>query len=179
MPNSVPWYKRYRLFLIIGAVVAVLVVAGSVVGLVVTQAAPPQPFPYTHAPHIEAGIACLYCHPGANRGVAAGLPTKDRCEGCHNNMAADTQGLKDLATYLNENEQLEWVPVAMQPDFVYFSHQPHVAAGLNCENCHGNVGAMADAEPQRGHNMGWCLGCHKELAPEKFVKLSDCATCHK
>jgi hypothetical protein len=69
--------------------------------------------------------------------------------------------------------------VALMPDFICFTHQPHVAAGLNCENCHGEVGQMEAAEPQRGMNMGWCLSCHQQMAPENFTKLSDCATCHK
>jgi hypothetical protein len=69
--------------------------------------------------------------------------------------------------------------VAIQPDFVYFSHRPHVAAGLNCEQCHGDVSQMAEAEYQGDQNMGWCLSCHRQQAPEKQVKLTDCATCHK
>lgn len=178
MPDKKPWYKRLRFFWIAGAVV-IIGLAIAVVVLVRTQAAPPQPYPYNHAAHIAKGIPCLYCHSGAERGRSAGLPTVAKCQGCHANMNASTPGLKAVADYLNKNPKIQWVPVAIMPDFVYFSHQPHIAAGLNCEACHGDVGSMQTAQPRSDQNMGWCLTCHKNLAPDHFVKLSDCATCHK
>ncbi len=179
MPDLKAWIKKPRIFLVIGAVVVILVVALAVVGLVITQAAPAQPFPYTHAPHIAAGIPCLFCHPGPYRGASAGLPTKAKCMGCHNDIKSETAALKALDEYANSHATFEWVPVALLPDFVYFSHQPHINAQLDCSNCHGNVSLMTTAQPQRYWDMGWCLTCHKTLAPGNFVKLSDCATCHK
>jgi len=94
-------------------------------------------------------------------------------------MKNDTPEQKATADYLYKHEKLEWVPVAIMPDFVYFSHQPHIAAGVACQTCHGDVANMAAAEPQKNQNMGWCLNCHKTQAPEKVEKLTDCATCHK
>lgn len=179
MPNSQPWLKRPRLIGVIAGGIVLVLVAAAVVGLVVTQAAPEQPQAFRHSPHIQAGVQCLFCHSGAYRGVSATLPTRSKCLSCHNNMANDTPTLKEVASYLNKDENLEWVPVAIMPDFVYFSHRPHIAAGLNCETCHGNISAMDAAQPVKGQNMGWCLDCHKRLAPDKFVKLSDCETCHK
>ncbi len=41
---------------------------------------------------------------------------------------------------------------------------------VTCETCHGDVTQMTVAEPQRGQNMGWCLGCHQKMStPEDFV----------
>jgi len=87
--------------------------------------------------------------------------------------------LKQLDEYSKSHENFEWVPVALMPDYVYFSHQMHLIANLDCVNCHGDVGTMTSAEPQPYWNMGWCLDCHNQMAPDKAVKLSDCATCHK
>jgi hypothetical protein len=73
------------------------------------------------------------------------------------------------------------VPVAQVPDFVHFVHRPHIAAGLNCERCHGNMSNVEIAENPQVMNMGWCLTCHRERAaedPEKLTKLTDCGTCH-
>ena len=59
--------------------------AAAVVGLVVTQAAPPQTVPYSHAPHVAKGIQCVFCHSGAIRNPSAGLPTEAKfCRGPHN-----------------------------------------------------------------------------------------------
>jgi hypothetical protein len=159
---------------IIGAVVLVLAAA---VGVLVTQAAPEQPFPFSHTPHNNLGVPCLYCHPGANRGAVAGLPTRAKCLGCHGNLPTNNPGRQAVWDYIQNNPEFTWTPVALLPDFVYFTHEPHIAAGVNCENCHGDVGRMMSAEPQT-MNMGWCLDCHQRRAPENFTKLSDCATCH-
>jgi hypothetical protein len=86
--------------------------------------------------------------------------------------------LEKLAAFVANNEPIPWVPVAIQPDFVHFNHQPHVSAGIACETCHGDMTKMTVAEPQPRQNMGWCLSCHQKMAPEQWTKLSDCATCH-
>jgi len=153
----------------------------AVLGSKNAQAQTVQPIAFDHSVHVEdVGVPCLYCHSNAQRGQSAGLPTLEKCQGCHNQIdPGDSQALQDLARYAEGNQPIKWVPVALQPDFVYFSHRPHINAGLNCESCHGEVGQMTVAQPQGDQNMGWCLSCHKELAPENFVKLSDCATCHK
>jgi hypothetical protein len=36
---------------------------------------------------------------------------------------------------------------------------------------------MGYAEPYN-LNMGFCLDCHKQQAPEKVARLIDCSTCH-
>ena len=178
MVPSKPWFKRPTFLAVLGVVVLISVLGAALLAVGITQAAPEQPFPYAHKPHIEAGMQCLFCHPGAMRGQSAGLPTKAKCQGCHANMAADTDLLKAWVEYANSHEEIEWTPVALQPDFVYFSHHPHIAAGVACEECHGNIGQMQAAEPIRGQNMGWCLDCHRRMAPQNYSKLSDCSTCH-
>jgi len=99
--------------------------------------------------------------------------------GCHNNIKPETPLLQQLDEYARTQDNFEWVPVALMPDFVYFTHQLHLNAGLDCVNCHGDVGKMTTAQPQKYWNMGWCMECHKQMSPDDSVKLSDCSTCHK
>jgi hypothetical protein len=151
---------------------------------VTQQAPPPQPFEFRHDLHDRRGIQCLYCHPGAWTGQSSGLPTLSKCWGCHQQIEKDPEPpeLAKLAQYVEDNEPIPWVPVAIQPDFVLYNHRPHIAAGLNCETCHGEVGEMTLAEPQRKMDMGWCLNCHIERAGDDHelkVRLIDCYTCHK
>ncbi len=179
MAGETPWFRQPKKVLPL-VVVAILLLVAGVFGLQRTQAAPPQPIAFNHSVHVNLGVQCLYCHSGALRGQTAGLPTISKCMGCHQQIdPGDNPGKQALMEYAQSGQPVEWVPVAMMPDFVYFSHRPHVNAGLNCETCHGDVSKMTVAEPQKDMNMGWCLACHKGLAPEHFVKLSDCATCHK
>jgi hypothetical protein len=157
----------------------VLFGAAVVYGLVAVQAAPPQPFPYNHAVHIQKGIACAYCHSAALRSKSAGLPTRAKCLGCHDNIKADTPKLKQFGEYAKAHPEFQWVPVALMPDFIYFSHQPHIQAGVDCKTCHGDLDKMSTAQPKKNMNMGWCLDCHKKMAPDQFTRLFDCATCHQ
>jgi hypothetical protein len=161
--------------------------AGAVYTIRQTQVPPTQPIQFSHTRHVSLGIQCLFCHPGAMRGDSAGIPTVAMCNSCHQQIAnpsTDAQTsleLNKLTSYIKKNQPILWVPVAILPDFVSFSHSPHIAAGINCENCHGEVSQMTTAVPQ-AMNMGWCLNCHRaryKKDPITLTKLTDCLTCHK
>jgi hypothetical protein len=166
----------------IGLGLLVLAVAGGAVwGIRQTQVPPAQPIQFPHNLHVSLGVQCLYCHPGALRGPSPGLPTEAKCYGCHQQITVKNAELDKLFSYVKNNQPINWVPVAILPDFVYFSHRPHIAAGLNCEDCHGEVSQMTVAVPQK-MNMGWCLNCHRSRFkddPVMLTKLTDCVTCHK
>jgi len=169
-------------------------------GIYQTQQVEEQPIEFPHAFHVNTGIQCLYCHPGALRGPSPGIPTQAKCWGCHQQIGKTFDGTSPELTKLLEavqnNKPIVWVPVAQVPDFVHFVHRPHIAAGLNCENCHGNMSEMTVAKNPQVINMGWCLDCHRtrtennvqnnptndpaitEELHTKRVKLTDCGTCH-
>jgi hypothetical protein len=175
-----------RLFWAIAAVLLLLVVA-IVVGLFLASRAfamPPQPLPYSHQVHIAAGVECIYCHPGVDSGPVAGIPSLAKCMGCHLNVdpqdPAAQADVDQLIAKWDAKEPVQWVKINDQPDFVQFNHRPHVAAGVACETCHGDV-SQVDYPNRYNHNMGWCLSCHRDVGrehPEKLNRLLDCATCH-
>jgi c(7)-type cytochrome triheme protein len=99
--------------------------------------------------------------------------------GCHAIIATDNAAVKTLAGYWERCQPIPWVRVNRQPDFVYFSHQAHLGAGINCETCHGDVGNMTVARPVVKMDMGWCLDCHLKQPAENVTRLADCLTCHK
>ena len=155
------------------------VVAGMLWTRAQALAAPDQPIAYSHQVHVGAGVQCLYCHSGAMRTSTAGIPSVEKCMGCHAVIAKEEPEVQQVASYAAQGEQIPWIPVNVQPDFVFFSHQPHVAAGLNCETCHGDVSRMGVARPVVRMDMGWCLECHLDQPEEKVARLADCVTCHK
>ena len=166
----------------IGVLIALLaLVSVGVWGIAQTQKAPSQPIQFPHSLHVGLGIQCLYCHPGALRGPSPGLPTESKCWGCHQQIAVQGPELTKLATYVQNSQPINWVPVAQVPDFVHFVHSPHIAAALNCETCHGDVTKLTVYQNPQLMNMGWCLNCHKQKAqwnPVLYTKLTDCGTCH-
>lgn len=72
---------------------------------------------------------------------------------------------------------IEWVRVHDLPDFVWFDHRPHVAAGVACESCHGPVANMERVRQEFDLSMGFCLDCHRTTtaAPKPGT---DCSICH-
>lgn len=167
-------------------------------GIYTTQTSPDQPIQFRHDRHVSLQVQCLYCHPGALRGASPGLPTLTKCWGCHQQLAiTDTSPrLAVLKDFIANGTDIAWVPVAQVPDFVHFNHRPHIAAGVNCEACHGDLGKMEIYENPQVMNMGWCLNCHRSrtednyqnnptndpkvsaVLAEKRTKLTDCGTCH-
>ncbi|OGO37949.1 MAG: hypothetical protein A2W35_00395 [Chloroflexi bacterium RBG_16_57_11] len=162
---------------------SLLIVASVVVGVILTRAqvfaAPEQPIAYNHQSHVEAGLQCLFCHTSALRSDIAGIPSMEKCMGCHNIIATDNEAVQALTSYWKQSQPIPWNRVNQQPDFVYFSHQAHLGAGINCETCHGDVGHMTVAQPVVKMDMGWCLDCHLKQPENKIARLADCLTCHK
>ncbi len=139
---------------------------------------------FNHQKHLAAGIPCLFCHPGAINGVVATVPSSQKCVGCHQNIEVTSQAgqatVDQLLQFWEEGRPLRWPQIVDLPDFVHFNHRPHLAAGKNCEYCHGDVSQMTMARLAYRINMGFCLqNCHRHQDAEKRQRLMDCATCHK
>jgi Cytochrome c7 and related cytochrome c/Class III cytochrome C family len=160
-----------------------LAIAGMIAGIVLTSsqalAAPDQPIAFSHKKHFQNKVDCVYCHSGALRSDVAGIPSVQKCMGCHAVVAKSRQAIQVIAGYYERNEPIPWVAVNQEPEFVFFSHQPHMSAGLNCETCHGNVSEMTTIQPVVTMDMGWCLNCHLKQPSDKVGRLTDCLTCHK
>ena len=157
----------------------VVVISGVFLTRAQVLVAPKQPISYSHRTHVEAGVKCLFCHTDALRSDVAGIPSVKKCMGCHTVIATDNEAVQVLTSYWERGEPIAWNRVNQQPDFVYFSHQAHLGAGINCETCHGDVGRMTVARPVVNMDMGWCLNCHLKQPEEKVVRLADCLACHQ
>jgi hypothetical protein len=136
--------------------------------------APEQPLAFSHRIHAgQFNIDCQYCHVYARRGPVAGIPSVQRCAGCHFVIASDRPQVVRLMEYWERREPVPWMRIHRLPAHARFSHQSHVVAGVACATCHGDVAQMEGAAQVTPLMMGWCLTCHDdERAPR------DCLTCH-
>jgi Cytochrome c7 and related cytochrome c len=173
--------SRFLRFWWLLAIVGVLIVVAAAIFISqrAALAAPEQPIAFSHNLHDEAGIQCLFCHTSPMRSDVAGIPSVQRCVGCHGVIATDRSEVQTVLGYWEREEPIPWQRVIEMPDYVFFSHQPHLLAGLSCETCHGDVGQMSVARPTVDMDMGWCLSCHLEQPEEKVARLADCMACHK
>lgn len=138
---------------------------------------PVQPIEFSHTIHAgDYEIPCLYCHTQARRSPSAGVPSVNKCMGCHSVVATDSPLVREVARHYENDEPIPWIKVHDLPDFVHFPHNRHVAAGLECQECHGPVETMDRVTRMAPNEMGQCLTCHKDMEVEHGI---DCLTCHK
>jgi len=138
---------------------------------------PEQPINFSHKIHAgEFEIPCMYCHTQARRSISAGVPSVNKCVGCHNEVATDRPQIRKVINYFENKEPIPWIKVHDLPDFVYFPHKRHVQADVECQTCHGPVETMEKVSRMAPVKMGECLACHKENEVEHGL---DCWTCHK
>ncbi|MCW5977221.1 MAG: cytochrome c3 family protein [Bryobacteraceae bacterium] len=137
------------------------------------QRVAPQPVPFSHKVHAEAGSACKDCHTTAATKERAGLPQADRCMLCHRTVKADSPAVQELAKYQREGKRIAWVRVYRVPEFVFFSHANHGKAGEACETCHGPVATRDEVAKEVSTTMTSCMNCHaaREVS-------NDCHFCH-
>lgn len=133
---------------------------------------PRQPVPYSHKLHAgELGLDCRYCHNTVEVAAHAAIPPTATCMNCHQLVNSTLPGnlrgkpLDPVRHSLETGEPVEWVRVHQLPDYAYFTHASHVAAGVPCVRCHGRIDEMEIVEMDQPLSMGWCLECHRDPEP--------------
>ncbi|MEJ2263198.1 MAG: cytochrome c3 family protein [Anaerolineales bacterium] len=173
--SAVPKKRRWLLGILI---VPILIIAAYFIFSPRAEASSDQPIAFNHQIMVQLGIDCLFCHTEARRSPAAGMPSVQKCMGCHKVVDPTNPEIQKVTSYWERQEPIPWIRVNRLPRFVYFSHEVHVVAGgLNCEKCHGDVGHMTIAQPVVKMDMGWCLDCHE--LQDNAQQLRDCVVCHQ
>lgn len=122
-----------------------------------------QPVPFSHAHHVGGlGIDCRYCHASVETAAFAGMPPTTTCMTCHSQLFTNAAMLAPVRASLAEHKPLHWTRVHRLPDYVYFDHSIHVAKGVGCSSCHGDVANMPLMRQAAPLTMGWCLDCHRD-----------------
>jgi mono/diheme cytochrome c family protein len=168
--------------------------------IVSVPGAPVQPIFFSHLIHAgKYQVGCEYCHADARRSQFAGLPSVQRCMGCHRIIGAqDNPEIQKIHGYWDRAEPIPWVRVFKVPEFVYFTHKPHVEAGVTCQTCHGPIEQMRVVGVRAGRTlandllnlvgfrppsppltMGWCIECHRAENETRGTQAPfDCMACH-
>lgn len=141
-----------------------------------------QPVPFSHQLHLGLQLNCQYCHNQVEQSAYSNIPSTETCMSCHSVIKTDSPKLAPVRNSFTENTPIEWNKVHDLPQFVHFNHSIHVAKGVGCSTCHGDLSQMGyNEDPAAGTvggvykvnalYMGWCLGCHRN--PEQFVRPKD------
>lgn len=158
---------------VLGAVVGVGALAG-VAGytyytwptVIDTGYQPVQPVPYSHKLHAgQLGLDCYYCHFTVYKAAFAAVPPTETCMNCHVKVKPDSPRLEPVRQSYKTGQPIPWVQIHRLPDFVYFNHEAHVTAGVSCVVCHGRIDQEIEVHQEKPLNMGFCLACHNDPAP--------------
>jgi hypothetical protein len=161
------------------SIVALVLVAG-LAGFMVTQISrssyltgqfveKQQPVQFSHKHHVgDDGIDCRFCHTSVETSSSAGMPPTSTCMNCHSQIWADSPYLEPVRASFRDNKPIQWERVHDLPDYVYFNHSIHVAKGVGCNTCHGQIDNMASVFQENTLQMEWCLSCHRQ--PENFLR---------
>ena len=126
-----------------------------------------QPVPFSHEHHVAGlGIDCRFCHASVEVSAKAGLPPTWTCMTCHSQIWTNAALLAPVRDSLAHDEPIVWGRVNNLPDYVYFNHSIHVAKGVGCASCHGQVDRMPLSWKARSLTMQFCLNCHRDPAPQ-------------
>lgn len=126
-----------------------------------------QPVPFSHKHHAgELGIDCRYCHTTVERLATAGLPPTYTCMTCHSQIWTGAPMLARVRDSLISDKPLRWVRLNRLPDYVYFNHAIHLAKGIGCSSCHGNVTKMQLTYRVHAFKMAFCIDCHRNPAAQ-------------
>ncbi len=168
------------------------------------EGSPDQPIPFSHKLHAgELEMQCQFCHNEARNSIHSGVPPVQTCMNCHQHIKPNNPNVQKIhMAYCGEApcppekmqkdpfgqpipppeaQAIPWKKVHDLPDYVNFTHKRHIRAGLECQECHGQVQLQGDYEWETvTHNgeemkiravdsvmvretslqMGWCLDCH-------------------
>ena len=156
---------------------------------------PHQPVPYSHATHAgKLGMDCRYCHNTVERTGFAAVPATQTCMNCHAKVKTDSVKLLPVRESWATDQPIPWVKIHNLPNYAYFNHSAHLAAGVGCSSCHGRIDQMVKVQQVAPLSMSWCLDCHrgrttpKEVLARKYPDMKEphgpvapesCYTCHK
>jgi len=138
-------------------------------------AAPAQPLPFSHKKHLAFSLQCKACHTNPDPGNMMTFPATAKCMSCHASIAKTKPAILKLAEFSKSQKPIPWVRVYTVLPGVTWTHRAHLAAGMQCEMCHGPVAQMdAMSEATSVTTMFSCLDCHQKKGAKTI-----CSTCHK
>lgn len=159
---------------------AIAVIAFVLLRVLGKPEAPKQPIEFDHWQHVTKQdgpqLECTFCHENVDKSSHATIPNVDTCMGCHQTEKADSPEVQKLAAFAEQKQQPPWRRVYwLEPAAnAYYTHKPHIRAGLECETCHGKIGEMHRVRRVVDQTMGWCIDCHRARNVS-----NDCYVCHR
>ncbi|MCW5881763.1 MAG: cytochrome c3 family protein [Anaerolineae bacterium] len=167
--NSLSRFTIITLLLVAGLTLAILMAYQRSSYVTFVGVNRPQPVQFSHKHHVgDDGIDCRYCHTSVETGDNAGMPSTQTCMNCHQYIWANSPYLAPVRDSWATGKPIIWTKVHDTAQFAYFNHSVHVAKGVGCTTCHGQVNEMNGMFKTETMSMEYCITCH--FNPAQFVR---------
>ncbi len=153
---------------------------------------------FNHQTHVVgAKLTCVYCHGEAEKSTQSSdwlIPKKhEPCTDCHSIDESDptvdaSPPARCDACHIGAKIETGSNKVTVQKIVIpapniKMNHKAHLAKGIKCQECHGEVGNLELATRDQMPRMKGCFGCHQNSSSGGLSKTtsgakSDCKTCH-
>ena len=167
--NTLSKVSLAGILLLVGGLIGLAMLLGRSSYVTRAQEYVEQPVQFSHLHHVlDDGIDCRYCHTSVETSSFANIPPSKTCMNCHSQIWNNAAMLEPVRDSFRTDRSIRWTRVHDLPDYVYFNHSIHVAKGVGCTTCHGQVNKMPLMWQENSLQMTWCLECHRQ--PERFVR---------
>jgi predicted CXXCH cytochrome family protein len=167
-------YKSKTQWILAGCVAIISLAAVAVAAFYPWDLGAKQPISFSHRVHAgKKEIGCVMCHPGVFKTPVAGIPPVETCMLCHSRIIIHYPEIEKVRRHYEEGRPILWVRVNNLPDLAHFDHSMHIASGIDCGKCHGDVKSMDRIVLAPKITMGFCIQCHRERNATR-----DCFACH-
>ncbi|HNR29759.1 MAG TPA: cytochrome c3 family protein [Candidatus Hydrogenedentes bacterium] len=124
---------------------------------------------FPHATHAD-DLGCTDCHDMSRpEGL---IPDHETCSTCHDIDTDNPTPEQCGMCHTREDYALDARSSVLPAGEIKFSHDPHVAAGLECGVCHEDPDQRI--LPKKA-TKAFCMDCHQATDP----KLNECQVCHE
>lgn len=145
------------------------------------QVATVEPLRFSHEKMLHQSLECADCHADTGKTAKAGMPSKETCLDCHENIDAQKPPEKGVASFFNEDGTFKAARVTAIPEEVKFSHKNHtIDHKVACAECHEGIPESTAITKAVRVTMAECIDCHEKTAKTATSRdeADKCATCH-
>lgn len=125
-----------------------------------------------HQKHLDRDLACVDCHDPEETGTPT-LPKPETCFECHEDLDDEPAAVRGFFKRTRQEDGSYIFTRRWQTRDTLENHPKHAAAGVACDQCHGQTSNRPFSKTKSVQLMQRCLTCHEDRKV-----ATECKTCH-
>ncbi|MHC4547613.1 MAG: cytochrome c3 family protein [Planctomycetota bacterium] len=126
-----------------------------------------------HRTHLDRDLTCADCHNPDDEAADPKVPPVEICFDCHEDLAEEPAPVRDFFARIRQEDGTYVFTRRWQTRDTIPRHGRHAAAGVKCDQCHGEASNEPFAKPKSVALMQLCVDCHAERR-----LATKCESCH-